>query len=131
MPSFQCLIIIINLSSVSTNSARSSAYNNPQGKPTVNFFDSSSSTMMNKSGLRTEPWCTPTFTPNSVLSHPCSFTDVETSQYIALITSTIHSSTPALLKAHQSTSRGTLSNAFSRSTNAIHKPYLSLETFLA
>ena len=35
------------------------------------------------------------------------------------ITDTIHSSTPKHLKAHQTTSRGTLSKAFSRSTKAI------------
>src|SRR6266516_4037939 len=40
-----------------------------------------------------------------------------------LITFTIHSSTPTYLRAHHSTSRGTLSKAFSKSTKAIHNSF--------
>src|SRR5580692_9760133 len=43
--------------------------------------------------------------------------------YNVLITFTIHSSTPNWCKAHHSTSLGTLSNAFSKSTNAIHNSF--------
>ena len=73
---------------------------------------------MNSSGLRTDPWCTPTLTLKALLSLPFNLTFVVASSYIALITDTIHSFTPKCLSAHQTTSLGTLSNAFSKSTKA-------------
>ena len=74
---------------------------------------------MNSSGLSTEPWCTQTLTLNALLSLPFILTFVEASSYIAFITDTIHSSTAKYLNAHQTTSRSTLSNAFSKSTKNI------------
>ena len=75
-------------------------------------FSSNNSTV---SAIRTR--CTPTL---SLMVHalPFNLTCVVTSSYIALITDTIHSFIPS---AHQTTSRGTLSNAFSKSTKAIHR----------
>ena len=54
---------------------------------------------MNSSGLRTEPWCTPTLTLKALLSLPLP--------KHPHITDTIHSSTPRYLSTHQTTSRGT------------------------
>ena len=39
-----------------------------QAKPSLNSLDKASSTMTNSSGLRTEPWCTPTLTVKAFLS---------------------------------------------------------------
>ena len=55
------------------------------------------------------------------LSLPFTLTFVVAPSYIAHITDTIHSSTPSYLVAHQTTFWGTLLNAFSRSSKAIHK----------
>ena len=41
---------------------QSSPYNNSQGHPVLNSWDSGARTMMKRSRLRTEPWHTPTFT---------------------------------------------------------------------
>ena len=57
-------------------------------------------------GLRTDPWCTPILTLKALLSLPFSRTFVVASSYIALITHTIHSSTPKYLSAHHTTSLG-------------------------
>ena len=46
---------------------RSSAYSSSHGQPVRNSLDRASSTMMKSSGLRTEPWWTPTPKPNSSL----------------------------------------------------------------
>src|SRR5664279_2918855 len=75
---------------------------------------------MKSKGLNTDPWCTPTLTGNATLSPSPSLIAVDALSYIAWITLTSHSSTPNFLSAHQTTSRGTLSKAFSRSTKAIH-----------
>src|SRR3989442_5497225 len=80
-------------------------------------------TMLNKIGLSTDPWCTPTLTSKLSLSSPFLLTAVVTPSYILLMTFTIHSSTPTCLKAHHKTSCGTLSKAFSKSTNAIHSSF--------
>ena len=47
---------------------RSSAYRSSQGTPARNSSDKASSTMMKSKGLSTDPWWTPTFTSNSLLS---------------------------------------------------------------
>ena len=65
--------------------------------------------MINSNGLRTEPWCTPTLTLKALLSLPFTLIVVVASSYMVFITDTIHSSTPKHLKAHQTTSQGTLS----------------------
>ena len=58
---------------------------------------------MKSKGLRTDPWCTPTPTPNSLLYWPLTQTRLLTSVYMPWMTRTAHSSTPKLLKAHQRT----------------------------
>src|SRR6266536_475633 len=55
IPFFQHLIFSTTFSSDSAIRARSSAYSNSHGKPSLNSFDNASNTMMNNSGLRTEP----------------------------------------------------------------------------
>src|SRR6267154_3968015 len=72
----------------------------------------------------------PTLTSKPSLSSPFILTDVVTPSYMLLITLTIHSSTPTCLRPHHTTSRGTLSEAFSKSTKAIHNSLLSKELFL-
>src|SRR5664279_2422076 len=119
----------INSSILSANRTRSSAYSNSIGKPSLNSLDRASSTMMNSKGLSTEPWCTPTLTTNALLTLPFTFTAVDASSYIDLITDTIHSSTPNFRKAHHTTSLGTLSKAFSKSTKAIHRSFFFAKYF--
>src|SRR2546425_6076015 len=80
-------------------------------------------TMLNKIWLSTDPWCTPTLTSKLSLSSPFLLTAVVTPSYKLLITFTIHSYTPTCLRAHHKTSCGTLSNAFSKSTKAIHNSF--------
>ena len=62
---------------------RSSAYSSSHGQPVWNSLDRASNTMMKSSGLRTEPWWTPTPTPSPpcthrlllpCFSHPCTWT---------------------------------------------------------
>src|SRR2546425_5276756 len=69
------------------------------------------------------PLVYPTLTSKLSLSSPFLLTAVVTPSYILLMTFTIHSSTPTCLKAHHKTSCGTLSKAFSKSTNAIHSSF--------
>src|SRR5206468_3174192 len=79
--------------------------------------------IINNKGLSTEPWCTPTFTSKSSLMLSLTLTAVFTSSYIDCITLTNHSSTFSFLRDHQRISLGTLSNAFSKSTKAIHSSF--------
>jgi len=58
----------------------------------------------------------PTFTLNALLSPSVVLTTVCAPSHIAMTAFTIHSSSPAFLRAHLVTSLGTLSNAFSKST---------------
>ena len=110
---------------------RSSAKNSSQGTPTLKSLDKASSTMIKSSGLRTEPWCTPTPTSNSSLYSEPTLTRLRALLYIACTRRTIHSSTPTFLIAHHKTFRGTRSNAFSRSTKAKNRVrFLSLRSFL-
>ena len=99
---------------------RSSAYIISHGRPSLTLCVTASITIMKSSGLSTEPWCTPTFTPNHSLTHPSyDVTLVLACLYMAITALTNHSSTPSFLMAH-STILSTLSKAFSRSTNAHH-----------
>ena len=111
---------------------RSSAKNSSQGTPTLKSLDKASSTMIKSSGLRTEPWCTPTPTSNSSPYSEPTLTRLRALLYIACTRRTIHSSTPTFLIAHHKTFRGTRSNAFSRSTKAKNRVrFLSLRSFHA
>ena len=119
--SFHFLNFYFSSSSHFPTSTRSSAYSISHGRPSLTLCVTDSITMMKSSGLSTEPWCTPTFTQNhSLLNHHIIlswFWHVYTWSYTAL---TNHSSTPNFLMAHSTTFLGTLSKAFSRSTNAHH-----------
>src|SRR5664279_3844710 len=119
-PFFHNLNLAISSSSDSAIKARSSAYSNSHETPVLNSSDRASNTIMKSKGLNTDPWYTPTLIGNATLSPSPSLIAVDALSYIAWITLTSHSSTPNFLSAHQTTSRGTLSKAFSRSTKAIH-----------
>ena len=49
---------------------RSSAYSISHGRPSLTLCVTASITIMKSSGLSTEPWYTPTFTPNHSLTDP-------------------------------------------------------------
>src|SRR6476469_6027730 len=68
IPSFHLFTFSINNFLDSANNAKSSAYNNSNGNPTRNSLDNASNTIANRRGLSTDPWCTPTSTPNPSLS---------------------------------------------------------------
>ena len=51
-------------------STRSSAYSISHGRPSLSVCVTASITIMKNSGLSTEPWYTPTFTPNHSLTDP-------------------------------------------------------------
>ena len=88
---------------------RSSAYRSSHGQPVRNSLDRASNTMMKSSGLRTEPWWTPTPTPNSSLYPSPTLTLLLIPLYMDWTRRTSHSSVPSLRIAHQMTSRGTRS----------------------
>ena len=94
---------------------RLSAYSSSHGQPVWDSLDRASNTMMKSSGLRTEPWWTPTPTPNSSLYPSPTLTLLLTSLYMDWTRRTSHSSIPSLHIAYQMTSCGTRSNAFSGS----------------
>ena len=108
---------------------RSFAYSSSHGQPVRNSQDRASNTMMKSSGLRTEPWWTPTPTPNSSLYPSPTLTLLLTSLYMDWTRRTSHSSIPSLRIAHQMTSRGTRSNAFSRSTKVMSSGLLAAKCF--
>ena len=119
--SFHFLNFSFNSSSHFPTSTRSSAYSISHGRPSLTLCVTASITMMKSSGLSTEPWCTPIFTPNHSLTHPSyDLILVVACLYMAITALTNHSSTPNFLMAHSTTFLGTLSKAFSRSTNAHH-----------
>ena len=62
---------------------RSSAYSSSHGQPVRNSLDRASNTMMKSSGLRTEPWWTPTPTPNSSLYPSPYYTCINESLVLA------------------------------------------------
>ena len=128
-PSFHALTRSTHSSREVAMITRSSAKNSSQGTPTLKSLDKASSTMIKSSGLRTEPWCTPTPTSNSSLYSQPTLTWLRALLYIACTRRTIHSSTPTFLIAHHKTFRGTRSNAFSRSTKAKNRVrFLSFTT---
>ena len=85
---------------------RSSAYRSSQQTPAQNSRDNASSTMMESKGLSMDPWYTPTFTSNSWLKPSPTRTQLRKLAYIPWTNSTIHSSTPGFLRAHQKPSKG-------------------------
>ena len=84
----------------------------------LNSRDSASSTRMKSSGQRTEPWCTPTPTPNSPLYWTLTCTWLQALEYMPWMTRTAHSSTPRLLRSHNRIFLRIWTKAFSRSTSA-------------
>ena len=70
MPAFPALGLGMHTSWVSVMSTRSSAWRSSHSPPEQNSRESTSSTRMKSSGLRTEPWCTPTPMPNPSLYWP-------------------------------------------------------------
>ena len=77
----------------------SSALSNSTGRPTLNSLDNASSTRTKSSGLRTEPWCTPTLTLKAFSSLQARFRHCI--MIHCFFTNTIHSSTPSYLSEHQ------------------------------
>ena len=67
-PSFHALTRSTHSSREVAMITRSSAKNSSQGTPTLKSLDKASSTMIKSSGLRTEPWCTPTPTCSTMCS---------------------------------------------------------------
>ena len=65
--SFQSLSLLINTSSVSAITAKSSAYSSSHGRATLNSLDMASMTIRNNSGLNAEPCCIPIFTSKPLL----------------------------------------------------------------
>ena len=119
--SFHFLNFSFSSSSHFPTSTRSSAYSISHGRPSLTLYVTAYITIMKSSGLCTEPWCTPTFIPNHSLTHPpYDLILVLACLYMAITALTNHSSTPNFLMAHSTTFLGTLSKAFSRSTNAHH-----------
>jgi len=66
---FCLLSLLIRSSSVSANTTRSSAYNNSNGKATLNSLDKASMTVTNSKGLNAEPWCILTLPENHCCFH--------------------------------------------------------------
>ena len=129
--SFHFLNFSFNSSSHFPTSTRLSAYSISHGRPSLTLCVTASITIMKSSGLSTEPWCTPTFTPNHSLTHPpYDLILVLACLYMAIAALTNHSSTPNFLMAHSTTFLGTLSKAFSRSTNA-HHSFLCFPLYLS
>ena len=80
---------------VSATKTRSSALSNS----TLNSLDNASSTRAKSSGLRTEPWCTPTLTLKAFSSLHSRFRHCILMH--CFFTNTIHSSTLSSLSEHQ------------------------------
>ena len=74
-------------------STRSSAYGISHGRPSLTLCVTASITIMKSSGLSTEPWYTPTFTPYHLLTDlPYDLTLVLAYLYMAITALTNHSS---------------------------------------
>ena len=93
-------------------SSSCTAYSNSRSKPAHSSLEIISITVTNSRGLKTDPWCNPTFTLNALLSPSVVLTTVCAPSYIAMAALTNLSCTTAFLRAHLVTSLGTLSNAF-------------------
>ena len=87
--SFQVRSLQTHSSSDSAMITRSSAYRSSQGIPERNSRDKASSTMMESSGLSTDPWWTPTFTSNSSLYPSPTWTWLCAFAYITCTSRTI------------------------------------------
>ncbi|KAF7652147.1 hypothetical protein LDENG_00100830 [Lucifuga dentata] len=90
-----------------------------QGDSCLTSSVSLSITTANKKGLRADPWCSPTSTLNSSVTPTAHLTTVLQLSYMSCTTLTYFSATPDFLIQHHSSSLGTLSYAFSRSTSHI------------
>ncbi|KAJ8356648.1 hypothetical protein SKAU_G00194420 [Synaphobranchus kaupii] len=73
-------------------------------------------TIANKKGLRADPWCNPTPTLNASVTPTAHLTTVTLSSYMSCTLLTYFSDTPDFLMQYHTSSLGTLSYAFSRST---------------
>ena len=98
-PPSHALSMEMHFSWVCAMSTRSLVKSCSHCTPVWNSRDSTSSSRMKSSGLRTEPWCTPTPTPNSPLYWPLTCTWLWTLEYMPWMTRTTHCSTPRLHKA--------------------------------
>ena len=117
--SFHFLKFFFSSSSISYK-YQSSAYSTSHGRPSLTLCVTASITIMKSSGLSTEPWCTQHYTNHS-LTHPSyDLILVLSCSYMAITALTNNPSIPSFLMAHSTTFLGTLSKAFSRSTNAHH-----------
>ena len=129
MFAFQAFSLVMHSPVESAIITRSSAYRISQGTPVRNSRYSASSTMLKSSGLITEPRCTPTPTPNSLLYYPLTRTRLLALLYMPWMTSIAHSSTPRLLITQQRTFLGTRSKAFSRSTKEKQRGFFAATYF--
>ena len=77
--------------------------------------------IMNKRGLRADPWCYPTSIGNYLVSPFSVTTCVMHDMYMSCTIWTYSSGTPFFLKHHEIRYLGILSNAFSRSTKTMCK----------
>jgi hypothetical protein len=124
IPSFHCLIISSNfLWILSTVPDRQF-----HGKPVLNYLESAPSMITNSNSDNTDPWWTPTFTANSLSPAP-SLTEFNDLHTLIELLALDYSSTPDCLNSHHNTSWGTRSNAFTRSTNAIHTSFFCSRNF--
>ena len=94
---------------------QSSTYKNYCEHPDLNSSDNVSRTILKNKGLSTDPWWIPTFTTNSLLTLPLT---LNPTCWILVHSLHNHSSTSNLGIAHHTKSHGSLSKAFSKSTNA-------------
>ena len=108
-------------SRVIAHSTRSSANIIAQGGSFSMFSVRTSIIIMNKRGLRADPWCNPTSIGKYSVSPFCVTTCVLHDLYMSCTIWTYSSGTPFFLKHHQIRSLGILSNAFSRSTKTMCK----------
>ena len=98
-PPSHALSLEMHFSWVCAMSTRSLVKSCSHCTPVWNSRDSTYSSRMKSSGLRTEPWCTPTPTPNSPLYWPLTCTWLWTLEYMPWMTRTTHCSNPRLHKA--------------------------------
>ena len=86
---------------------------------------------MKSRGLSAAPWSMPTFMMNQSLSWPFTWTQDLAFSYIALSAHNTHSSTPALLIAHQRTFLGARSKTFfDKSRQKQNTGFMFIEMFL-
>lgn len=100
-----------NLSNVSAINARPSAWRSSHGQPVQNSVDNASRAITN-SGLKTEPWWTPTLISVTSLYEPLTLILLFALFYIASTIAIIHLGTPTTHMANHSTRCGFLSKVF-------------------